>query len=234
MSKIKSEQELLSYFSNNKIDFIIQEYIGLPVELSVMYHRIPDARRGRVTSLCIKETMKVQGDGKSTIEGLMVSSARAKLQLKRFKRQFSDLLKNIPERGKVVELEPIGNHCLGTMFLNGNHFIDEKLELIFDQIGMQMDDMYYGRFDLKCNSIKALKNGLGFKLMEYNGIGAEPSHIYDPSYPLFKKYKDVYKHWKIIYKIYKIQKNKGVKAMGLGEAIQRFKIYSNYQKSLNL
>ena len=69
--------------------------------------------------------------------------------------------------------------------------------------------------------------------MEYNGIGAEPAHIYDPGYPFFKKYKDIYSHWKIIYQIYKIQKKRGVKAMSVREAIFRLKKYSSYQKSLN-
>ena len=232
VSKIKNEQELIVYLNKNSIDFLIQEFIALPVELSVMHHRMPGEKEGHVTSICIKETLKVLGDGKSTVRQLMQAAPRAKLQLERFEKQSPSVLNIVPEYQQTLELEPIANHCLGTMFLNGNHHIDNKLTAIFNEVASQMEDIYYGRFDLKCNSIEDLKNGMGFKIMEYNGIGAEPAHIYDPSYPFFKKHKDIYDHWEIIYRIYKKQKKKGVKAMSVKEAIIRLKEYSNYQKSL--
>ncbi len=231
--KIKNDQELIDYLNKNNFDFLIQEFISLPVELAVMHHRMPGKKNGRVTSICIKETMKVVGDGNSTVRQLMEKSSRAKLQLERFEKQFPHVLNIVPKPQQMLELEPIGNHCRGTMFLNGNHYIDEQLTSVFDQVAIQMDDIYYGRFDMKCSSIEGLKNGKGFMVMEYNGIGAEPAHIYDPEYPFFNKYKDMYAHWKIIYHIYKMQKSKGVEAMSIKEAFVRFRDYSNYQKSLN-
>ncbi|MEZ4952655.1 MAG: D-alanine--D-alanine ligase [Saprospiraceae bacterium] len=232
--KIKNEEALFNYFNKNKIDFIIQEFISFPVELAVMHHRMPGEKKGAVTSICIKETLKVIGDGQSTVRQLMEQKERAKLQIERFEIESPEILKIVPKPQETLELEPIGNHCRGTMFLNGNHHIDDQLTAAFNEVASQMDDIYYGRFDLKCASIEDLKNGKGFKIMEYNGIGAEPAHIYDPAYPFLKKYRDIFNHWKIIYKIYKIQKKKGVKAMSVKEAITRLKAYSNYQKSLNV
>ncbi|MEO1259969.1 MAG: hypothetical protein AAFZ15_14340 [Bacteroidota bacterium] len=232
VSKIKNEEELMGYFEANKIDFLIQEFISLPVELAVMHHRFPDQKNGQVTSICIKETLKVTGDGKSTVLELMEKDTRASFQVERFKKEFSELLKKVPRPQQTIELEPIGNHCRGTMFLNGNKYIDEKLNAVFNRVAGQMDNIYYGRFDMKCQSIEDLKNGKGFMVMEYNGIGAEPAHIYDPSYPFFKKYKDIYSHWKIIFQIYNVQKKRGVKAMSIQEAIVRARAYLNYQKSL--
>ncbi len=234
VSKIKNDQELEMYLNANSIDFLVQEYISLPMELSVMHHRLPDQSTGEVTSICIKETLKVIGDGKLTVKELMKFIPRAKLQIARFEKQFPKLLKQIPGSGKVVELEPIGNHCRGTMFLNGNEYIDKRLTEVFDEIAFQMQNIYYGRFDIKCNSIEDIKNGGKIKIMEYNGIGSEPAHIYDPSFPLLKKYQAIYFHWKIIYKIYKIQKKKGLKGMSIKETIQRMKVYFNYKKHLHL
>ena len=234
VSKIKSEQDLIDYLNKNNVSFIIQEFISLPLELAVMHHKMPGEKNGCVTSICIKKTMKVVGDGVSTVKQLMKKSDRAKLQIERFGKQFPEILKTIPKPQQILELEPIGNHCRGTLFLNGNHHIDEKLTTVFNKVAAQMDNIYYGRFDMKCQSMEDLKNGKGFTVMEYNGIGAEPAHIYDPSYPFLKKYKDIYVHWKIIYEIYKIQKKKGVKAMSVKEAVTSFKKYSTYQKSLNL
>src|SRR5690606_2353262 len=113
-------------------------------------------------------------------------------------------------------------------------YMDEKLTAVFNEVAVQMDGIHYGRFDLKCDSIEDLKNGKGFMVMEYNGIGAEPAHIYDPNYPLLNKYKDIYNHWKIIYLIYQKQKKNGVRAMSIREAVHRLKEYFNYQKSLNV
>jgi hypothetical protein len=97
-----------------------------------------------------------------------------------------------------------------------------------------MEGIYYGRFDLKCSSVEDLKAGRGFMVMEYNGIGAEPAHIYDPAYPLLRKYLDIYRHWRIIFRIYKIQRRQGVQAMSVAEAIGRLKVYMAYKKSLKL
>lgn len=232
--KIKDEQSLFDYFNKNKIDFLIQELISYPVELSVMHHRMPGNGAGRVTSVCVKETLKVTGDGISTVAQLMAKKSRAKLQLKRFEKTFPELLEMVPASQQILEVEPIGNHCRGTMFLNGNHYIDKKMTAVFNSLAATMDNIYYGRFDLKCSSVEDLKEGRGFKILEYNGIGAEPAHIYDPSYPLFEKYRDIYRHWKIIYRIYRLQKKKGVKAMSVKEAIRSLKAYFDYQKLLKV
>ncbi len=232
VSKIKNERELENYLNANDIDFLVQEFISLPMELSVMHHRLPGSSNGKITSICIKKTLEIKGDGVSTVKELMETTPRAKLQLARFEKQFPEILKHIPANGEALELEPIGNHCRGTMFLNGNEYIDDKLTEAFDEIAFQMRDIYYGRFDLKCNSIEDLKNGGEIKIMEYNGIGSEPAHIYDPSYPLFKKYQDIFFHWKTIYKIYKIQRKKGIKGMSVKEAAKRLKNYIEYKKSI--
>lgn len=232
VSKIKSETELRAYLEKNPVDFLIQKFIDLPLELAVMHHRFPGRATGEVTSICIKETLKVTGDGRSTVERLMGNSPRASLQLPRFKAETPDVLKNVPPEGEQIELEPIGNHCRGTMFLNGNHHIDEALTAAFDRVASQMEGIHYGRFDLKCRSIEDLRSSGEFMVMEYNGIGAEPAHIYDPAYPVWKKYRDVYRHWKVIYQIFKVQSAGGARSMTWSEAISSLRKYSAYKKSL--
>ena len=134
-------------------------------------------------------------------------------------------------KGVEMEIEPIGNHSRGTTFLNGNRFIDEQLNHIFDEICFQMDDIYYGRFDLKCESIEGIKQGKGFKVMEFNGVGSEPAHIYDPAYSKIQAYKDLYQHCKILYEISIQQRQKGVIAMSLKELVSSYQIYNRYLKS---
>ncbi len=231
VEKIARQEELNDYVENINVDFIIQEYIGFPEELSVMYHRMPNGEPGKVTSVCVKKTLEVLGDGVSTVEQLMQEYPRARLQLDRFRKSYSSVLKTIPKNGELIELEPIGNHCRGTTFLNGNHHIDEQLERVFDKIGIEMQGIHYGRFDLKCASIESLKAGRKFKILEFNGIASEPAHIYDPEYPVLKGYMDIFKHWKIIYKISKIQRAKGVESMSPKEAYESLVNYFKYMRS---
>lgn len=232
VSKVKSEEGLRDYISKNPVDFLIQEFLDLPVELAVMHHRFPGEKKGKVTSICVKEMLTVTGDGQSTVEELMTDYPRASLQLERFQKLFPDLLKEVLQKGEKRLLEPIGNHCRGTMFLNGNDEIDAELTEKFDLVTAQMDDIHYGRFDLKCRSIEDLRKTGYFQVMEYNGIGAEPAHIYDPSYPFLKKYRDIYQHWKTIFRIYKAQRKLGFRGMPFSEAWERLQVYRNYQNGL--
>ncbi len=233
VTKIKDEAALRDYLSNNPIDFLVQKFVELPLELAVLCHRMPGSRKTTITSICIKETLKVTGDGHSTIRQLMQGSDRARLQLARFEAEQPALMRHVPSPGQSLELEPIGNHCRGTMFLNGNHHIDEELTSVFQEVLSQMDSIHYGRFDFKCDSIEQLRTTGEFKVMEFNGIGAEPAHIYDPAYPILDKYRDIYNQWKVIFRIYKIQAANGVQSMTTKEGIQRIKEYMAYKKSIS-
>lgn len=230
VAKIESTQALADYVARHPVDFLIQEFIDLPMELAVLYHRFPDSRRGQVTSVCLKETLRVTGDGHRSVAELMQLSPRARLQADRFEKNFPELMRHIPADREILELEPIGNHSRGTCFLNGNHLIDERLNAAFDRVALQMEGIHYGRFDLKCLSMEDIKDNGNFIVMEFNGVGGEPAHIYDPSYPVWKKYRDFYRHWRIIYRIHREQARCGIKSMGLGEAIDSLRTYFNYKK----
>jgi hypothetical protein len=152
---------------------------------------------------------------------------RSRLQLQRFEKEQPALLKLVPEKGQVLELEPIGNHCRGTKFLNGNHLIDDEIHNVFNRIASQMEGIHYGRFDLRCQSVEALRKG-EFLVMEYNGVAAEPAHIYDPEMPVLEKYRSIYRHWEIIYRIYKAQRARGVRPMNVSEAFAAVRNYRAY------
>ena len=234
VEKIKNEKQLSNYFKKIKTDFLIQEFIDKPLELSVLYYRMPDEKIGKITSVCIKKTLSVTGDGISSVEELMENYPRAKIQLDRFKKDFPEVLKKVLQKEEPIELEPIGNHSRGTTFLNGNHYIDYEMEAAFDKIGLQMKDIYYGRFDLKCDGIEKVKKGEGIRVLEFNGIASEPAHIYDPGYSIMQAFKDIFDHWKIIYKISKVQMGKGVKPMRLNEFYMAYKNYKAYLKMASL
>ncbi len=195
VAKIETLEELKSYHAQIREDYIIQEFITYPIELGVLFSRLPDESKGKVSSVTIKEFLAVVGDGKSSVFQLVGNSARARFQLESLSLKLGDAMNEILPRGEKRLLEPIGNHCRGTMFSNANHLINERLDAVFNKIGAGFEGFYYGRFDLKVMSIEDLYNGKNIKIMELNGVSSDPGHIYDPDYYLWKAYRDLSWHW---------------------------------------
>lgn len=218
VKKINSLLELKDFMGQQNVDFLLQEFVDYPMELSVLYYRFPSEPTGYISSVTVKRYLTIKGDGHSTVLQLIKKSDRAKLQLKSLRISHRDILENIPEAEELIELVPIGNHCKGAAFYNGNNFIDKPLVRMFDSISHQLHGIYYGRFDLKCINIDRLREGVDFKILEINGVGAEPAHIYDPEYMLFQAFKDILNQWKIIYQISLSNKKQGIRFMSLKQA----------------
>jgi hypothetical protein len=221
VEKINNEKELRLYLQKNKTDFLIQEYVNFKVELGVFYYRFPDQTKGTVSSVVLKDFLKVTGDGKSTLGELIANYPRAGFQFERLNTRLN--YDSIPANEETILLEPIGNHCRGTTFLNANHIIDQKLIDIFDAISLQIPGFFFGRYDLRCKNIEDLKAGKNIKIVELNGAGAEPGHIYQPGYSIFKAWKELLFHWKILYQISVQNHEKGIPYMGFSEAEKKYK-----------
>ncbi|HCR54685.1 MAG TPA: hypothetical protein DIW27_09730 [Cytophagales bacterium] len=222
VKKINTEEEARNYIAMAKWDFIIQEYVSLPLEFSVFYWRHPERESGHVTSVTRKEMLKVRGDGSSTLQQLILNKDRAKLQWNVLEKTFANQLNHKPDKGEEIELVSIGNHCLGTTFINQNHLITEKLSASFDHISKKVEGFYFGRFDLRTASLSDLENGK-VKIMELNGCGAEPSHIYHPGASFWKAMKDLFVHWNTIYKISIANHAKGAPYLSWKEGVQIYK-----------
>lgn len=201
VEKIDNAADLEKYLATHPHDLLIQEYIDAPIELGVFYHRFPDAEQGHITSVVMKEFLTVTGDGKSTLEALILRHIRAVGRLEYLRDKFKTCLDEVLPPGAKMNLEPIGNHNRGTKFLNGNHLINEVLLAVFDRIGKSIPDYYYGRFDLKVPSLGDLYQGKNIKIMELNGVNSEPAHIYDPDMRIGQAYRTLFRHAKIIRQI---------------------------------
>ncbi|MGL4599593.1 MAG: hypothetical protein ACRCYO_18860, partial [Bacteroidia bacterium] len=204
VAKIESWPALEVYHQQAGGKYLIQEFITYTIELGVLYSRLPHSLEGKVSSVTLKEFLTVTGDGHSTIEALMQQSTRARFQIDRLRQTGGDLLNEVLPAGTQKVLEPIGNHCRGTRFIDANHLINEKLDHVFDAISIPITGFYYGRFDLKVRNIEDLYAGQNIKIMELNGASSEPGHIYDSSNTLFRAYKDLAAHWKRLAEISKV------------------------------
>jgi len=219
---IKNDFEAEQYLKQIKLNFIIQDWVNLPLEFGVFYVRYPGNFEGKVVSIVGKEMLHVVGDRSKTLMQLIEENDRAKLQIQVLKQTFSSELNRILSIGERKELVSIGNHCLGTKFLNFNHLISPKLSASFDSISKQIDGFYFGRFDLRTESIEALERG-DVKILELNGCGAEPAHIYDPTFSFFKAVKVLFVHWATIYRISQENYKKGIPYISFREGIAHYK-----------
>ncbi len=190
VEKIENESELAKYLKRNEQDFIVQEFVDYDIELGVLYHKLPITGTSNITSIVQKEFLGITGDGVSTIRELLKTNERAKLQKKTLEQKHGNHLDDVLPKGVFENLQPIGNHCLGTKFLSGQHLINAELVQIFDRISSGVEGFNFGRFDLKVSSFEDLYAGKNIKVMELNGVTSEPGHIYDPKFNILRAYKD--------------------------------------------
>lgn len=207
--KIDNEDQLRKYHERIPVEYIVQDLVDLPVELSVFYYRHPTRNKGTISGLIQKELLEVWGDGKSTLRELILAHPRARLRMDEMKKRHEHRLGRILPKGSHFYLSYAGNHNRGAKFINLIHLADERLLEIFDNLSHYTDKFYYGRYDIKCNSIEALKNYHEYSILEFNGCGAEPNHIYDAGLNIWQAYAEILRHWKALYEISKYNHENG-------------------------
>ena len=232
--KITGREQLIQYIEKNPVDFLIQEYVNLPIELSIFYYREPSMNSGVISSVTFKELLKVTGNGKASLRELIMNDPRALLQLGVLEEKFAEQMEEVLPAGEQKLLVPLGNHCKGALFLNYNHIIDKALVHVFDEISKQIEGFYYGRYDLKCSSIEDLKQGKNISIVELNGAGAEPSHIYNPNFPILKGQREIFRHFNIMCDIGIENSKRGFKYMDLKEFLSVRRRQSEYKNKVNM
>ena len=217
VAKINNESELRAYFEGINVPFLIQGFVEGPLELGVFYFRIPGEARGKVSSIVAKEFLELKGDGYSTLAELVEANPRARFVSEFLSKKHVSIWNTVLKRSERVRLEDIGNHCRGTTFINDNERITPELEKVIDKLSKQIPGFYFGRYDLRATSYEALERG-EFQILELNGAGAEPAHIYQPGFSFWEGQKVLLHHWKVLYKISMANKAKGEKFWNLKEA----------------
>lgn len=233
VKKINSEEELLAYLKKFPINFILQEFIPYEEELGVFYHRLPGGN-GQVSSITTKEFLHVIGDAKSTVFDLVKNKPRAYLQLERLQENMPEKMLEVPAKDEYVPLGNIGNHAMGTIFKDGNHLINPAIEHKFDEVAKQIDGFYYGRFDVRCKCLDDLETGKHLKIIEINGICAEPTHMYDPylKTSFLKAFRIMGKYHNIAYQISKRNIENGAKCFSVSQVWKESRKLKRYKKQI--
>jgi hypothetical protein len=213
---VRSFNDLMRYLENTSEDIIIQEYVP-GWEFGVFYYRFPGAERGKIFSVTHKAFPSIMGDGKRTVEELILRDGRAAIRAKAYLRTAGRDPGEVLARGERLPLIEIGSHCRGAIFLDGSHLITPELEQEFDRIGANYPGFYFGRFDVRTSSISEFRKGRGFKILELNGVSAEATHVYDPAIGMIAAYRTFFEQWRLAFEIGAANRATGHRPLSLRE-----------------
>lgn len=199
--KISNFQELEMYHKAMPVDYVLQDLIDYPIEVSVFYYRYPNKKKGFISGFLMKQPPEVIGDGNSTLEDLIAKNPSLKFKQEEMKERHKSRLNLILKQGEQFYLSNASNRSQGGKLVNLNSEIDEKLLNLFDAISLHTKYFYYGRYDIKCKSLEGLKEGKDFSILEFNGAGAGIQHVYGNNLSLFKACKIILQHWHQLFRI---------------------------------
>jgi hypothetical protein len=199
--KVNSPEEMRLYHSKMPVDYLLQEFVHYPIEVSVFYYRFPNEKKGAITGFVRKDYLEVTGNGTSTLRELIENYPRVRFRKQEMFCKHADQLKNVVPKGEVYYLSHALNLSRGGKLVSLDHEKDDRLLQLFDDLSFYAKHFYYGRYDIKCSSIEALKEGKEFTILEYNGSGAEPHHVYGNGKTFFEAIKILFEHWNILFQI---------------------------------
>ncbi|MBD0279632.1 MAG: hypothetical protein ICV81_16960 [Flavisolibacter sp.] len=238
---IENVDQLQNYHGQMKVEYMVQERVNYPEEFSVFYYRFPYMSKGVITGFLRKELLSVTGDGKSTLGELVLQHPTAKHRYEEMYQRHLKYINKIIPAGEKYFLSDAANFNRGGRFVNLKREIDASLLYVFDELNKHSKGFYYGRYDLKAASLEDLKKGINFSILEYNGSGAEPNHIYQSGYSLFEAYAEILYHWKVLYQISKYNHENGIPYWPFLKGLhfirksrQHFRALKKYDLQLNL
>ncbi|MEO5943053.1 MAG: hypothetical protein ABIP30_01705 [Ferruginibacter sp.] len=218
--KVDTLEELKHYHSMVPVEYIVQRMVEYPMEVSVFHIRYPNQQTGVVTGFLHKIPLQVIGDGVHTLHELILRHPKGAKRTGELHSKHKENWDKVIAKGERYILSYAANHNRGAHFVDLRNEIDETLVALCDKISIEVDDFFYGRYDIMCSNVEDLKQGKNFTILEYNGCGAEPNHFYDTGYTLKAAHKEILKHWKALYEISRINSKKGVKPWSFSHGIK--------------
>lgn len=216
---VRSLEQFNEYLTNSSFPVILQEYVP-GEEYGVFYYRYPSDAHGRVFSVTEKRMPLLLGDGKRTLEELILADERAVCMADFYLRKNSERVKEIPAMGERVQLVEIGTHCRGAIFLDGGGTITPELEEVIDQVARSFDGFYFGRFDIRVPSREDFMAGRNIKIVELNGVTSEATHIYDQNMSLVDAYRVLFEQWRIAFEIGRLNRERGFRVTPVRELLR--------------
>jgi hypothetical protein len=214
---IRQEADLLRYLQQfpRKVALVLQEFIPSPGEAGLFYIRHPNQAQGQITSITLKQPPTVIGDGRSTLRELILADARAGRVSHLYLDRLSHRLNEVPPQGEAVQLVFVGNHCKGSIFIDGCEHATPALTAAVERLARALPDFHFGRIDVRFSTLSELRRGTGFRVIEINGVGSEATHVWDPRTRLLDAWRAQFYHYGQAFRIGAANRARGFAPSGV-------------------
>jgi hypothetical protein len=226
---LEESGHLLEYIASFPRDakMILQRPVNYDGEAGIFYIRYPCMPDGEIYSVTLRYFPSVRGDGRSTLGQLIQNDPRTGIRAGFYFGERSDHigyfkedLERIPSDGELIRLSFIGSLRTGGLYRDGSYLITPEMTQRFDAIAKSMPEFFYGRFDIRFESVDLLKRGKGFSIIEINGAGSEAIHAWDPNVSFLRLYSEFFKAQSLLFRISALNRARGFKPMPLFEFIK--------------
>jgi membrane protein DedA with SNARE-associated domain/pimeloyl-ACP methyl ester carboxylesterase len=216
---IRGVEEALAYLEVASGDVLVQEFVP-GQEFGIFYIRRPSETRGTIFSITDKRLLTLTGDGRHTLEELILQDDRAVCMALFHFRHHAAHLEAVPSAGESIPLVEVGTHARGALFLDGEWVRTPQLELAIDELSRRFDGFHFGRYDIRTENLTELQQGRGFRVVELNGATAEATSIYDPKNGLAAAYRTLFTQWRLLFEVAAENIARGARPATLGEMLR--------------
>ena len=196
---------------------VLQEYLAQTGEAGIFYARDPDSGTGMVIGLALRAFPQVTGDGVRTVAELVAADARARRSLGHARHDCTVDPAAVPAAGETVRLATIGSTRVGGLYRDGRDCITPQLVAAMDAIARDMPQFHFGRFDVRFDTLAALRAGAGLRIMEVNGAGSEAIEAWDPGTRLIDGLRTIFRKQALLFAIGAARRREGVRPIPLLE-----------------
>ncbi|MEM6492301.1 MAG: D-alanine--D-alanine ligase, partial [Pseudomonadota bacterium] len=204
---------------------IAQRLCAKEGEAGVFYIRQPGAAHGEIFSLTLKYFPYVVGDGRRRLGELIAADPRAGRIAEVYARRHADRIDWVPAAGEAVRLAFAGSHSRGAIFRDGGAFITDAMRDRFDAISADIDEFYFGRFDVRFDAIADLEAGRGFEIVEINAAGGEATHIWDRNMSIWRAWATLFRQFSKLWAVGAANRARGWRPPGVLEAFRTWRAH---------
>ncbi|MEQ1754324.1 MAG: hypothetical protein ABL973_09350 [Micropepsaceae bacterium] len=214
--RIESDDGLRDYSRAFPSDatFLLQRFAHEKNEAGILYIREAGATDGHVTALTVRHAPHVEGDGIRSIGDLIAADGRMQHKSSLYLDQLGcGGAARVPAAGERIELTTVASVRVGGRYENLSVHITPALEAAVDAIAKSVGGFHYGRFDVKFESLAALKAGR-FTIIEINGAGSEAIQNWDPRLSLFEAFSGIFAKQRLLFALAHRMRERGYKPVG--------------------
>lgn len=207
-----------AYLGAARYDVLAQAHVA-GVEYGVFYVRKRSEPRGRIFAVTEKRMPFVVGDGRRSLEELILSDRRALAMAPTYLDvQAARLCEIIPESERV-QLVELGTHARGAYFHDGIRLVTPELTDAIERVSRAFQGFFFGRYDVRSDSEADFRRGV-FRVIELNGVTSEATSIYDPENGLRDAYRTLFEQWRLAFEVARENRAQGAEPAGLVEIVR--------------